>query len=764
MQRRKAAQTSQPDISTDISQSQNLLHAQLVENARVVSSSVAGNLVNALACGFCLSFYGYLDTTLALIFAALLLSLAVLRVLTARAIRAIKADSAELKSIAFRVTMNAGAMGICWGSMTYALLAAGPLQLQLLGGMIGSGMMSAGAMAFRTRRAAARGYILMCAIGSIVGLISAGHIAAYAGIILLACYLVVLNTNITATAARFDSAQLRQQELSESADTIQLLLNDLTEQGSDWLIEVDRKGQMINPCARMAQATGKSIEDLTGLAFGRILSAGAALDALKANFLQGKIIQRHIVALEVAGEPHWWSISARPSRSGQVCYRGVVTDITAQHKAEERVSYLAHYDGLTNLPNRFLFTETLEHALVRDAGRAAVMYLDLDHFKHINDSLGHAVGDQVLQTTAQRITDLLGKYDLAARFGGDEFAILIPANRMDMVDQLAHRIVHELSQPMALDHHDVVVGASIGIAIGPTDGDSAESLLRRADLALYAAKAQGRGRALRFQLGMDDAAQARRSIEMDLRGALARGELCLHYQPLIDVKTSEISGYEALIRWHHPTRGMVMPNSFIPIAEETGMIISIGEWVIRQALADASLWPAHVGISLNLSPTQIRSPNLLSTVVQALANSGVAPDRVCLEITESVLMQDSAANIDALHKLRSFGVHISLDDFGTGYSSLNYLRSFPFSKIKIDRCFVSEIDQRDDCRAIVRSVVSLAESLGMATIAEGVEREEQAQMLSEEGCGELQGFLYSAAVPAADIIAYYADTHQTAAA
>ncbi len=761
---RQQANIKAVDAGVHTEEAQILLHAQLVENAGVVRASVIGNAVNAIVCCIFLHIYSAMEFKTIACILTILVGLATWRVMTARMILESSPDSDNLQHLSARVTLNAIALGLGWGAICFTMLSTQTPQLELLGGIIGSGMMSAGAMAYRTRPMAAMSYVLCCGIGAMVGLISAGHAAAYGAIGLLLCYLAVLRTNIYSTARRFDSAHDRNQELAKSAETIQLLLNDFTEQGSDWLIEVDRQGRLINPCSAMEKATGKTASELAGMPFGQMLDAGPERDALKRSFVNGEMIQRQTVSLTANGTQRWWSISARPSHDGHVRYRGVVTDITAQRMAEERVSYMAHYDGLTNLPNRFLFSESLDHALQRDGGRAAVMYLDLDHFKHINDSLGHAVGDEVLQACARRIDGVLGKYDLAARFGGDEFAILIPANRIDLVDQLAHRIVTELGRPMALDHHDVVVGASVGIACGPVDGISADALLRRADLALYAAKGQGRGRALRFEAGMDDAAQARRSIEMDLRGALSRRELCLHYQPLIDVKTQEISGYEALIRWNHPTRGMVMPNSFIPIAEETGMIISIGEWVIRQALADAATWPDHVSISVNLSPTQMRSPNLVSMMVQTLAQTGVSASRVCLEITESVLMQDSEANIEILHKLRSFGVHISLDDFGTGYSSLNYLRSFPFSKIKIDRCFVSEIDQRDDCQAIVRSVVSLAESLGMTTIAEGVERAEQAQMLSDEGCGELQGFLYSAAVPAADVTDYFAQMDKRAVA
>jgi diguanylate cyclase (GGDEF)-like protein len=380
-----------------------------------------------------------------------------------------------------------------------------------------------------------------------------------------------------------------------------------------------------------------------------------------------------------------------------------------------------------------------------------VLYIDLDNFKTINDTLGHPVGDRLLQAVARRLEALAGKRALVARLGGDEFAILLPPARVKGMEKLAQRIVADLSEPLSVGDHDVMIGASVGMAVAPQDADTRESLMRMADLALYAAKAAGRSTARRFVPAMDAAAQYRRQIELDLRSAITGGQFRLHYQPLVSSADGGLIGCEALIRWEHPERGVVMPDEFIGIAEDTGLIIPMGEWAIRKALDDARTWPAHVEIAINLSPLQMRSPTLITTIVSALAASGVAPERLCLEITESVLMHDSAVNVETLHKLRSLGIQIALDDFGTGYSSLNYLRSFPFSKIKIDRCFVAEVDSREDCRAIVGSVVDLAATLGMQTVAEGVERESQAEALRDSGCQHLQGFLYSRAVPADEL-------------
>jgi diguanylate cyclase (GGDEF)-like protein len=402
---------------------------------------------------------------------------------------------------------------------------------------------------------------------------------------------------------------------------------------------------------------------------------------------------------------------------------------------------------LTELPNRFQFNRRLGAMLHDDEAALGLMYLDLDQFKVINDTLGHSFGDLLLKGVARRLESCVSAGEVVARLGGDEFAILFKNNSLEHLESVGAKIINSLTLPFRLDDHDIIVGTSIGISIAPDHANDASNLLRNADLALYEAKAQGRNRQVVFEPGMDEASQQRRALELDLRGALGKQELCLHYQPLVQIESGETLGYEALIRWEHPERGVVMPDAFIPIAEESGMIIPIGEWVIRQALDDLLQWPGTMTVSINLSPSQMRSPSLITTLVHALAKTGVAPKRVCLEITETVLMQDSEVNLATLHKLHEIGVEIALDDFGTGYSSLNYLRSFPFDKIKIDRCFVDEIDTREDCRAIVRSVVNLANSLGMTTTAEGVERSDQVEHLRREGCSNVQGYLFSKAVP-----------------
>ena len=382
----------------------------------------------------------------------------------------------------------------------------------------------------------------------------------------------------------------------------------------------------------------------------------------------------------------------------------------------------------------------------------AVLCLDLDRFKPVNDTLGHPVGDALLRAVAARLLACVREGDTAARLGGDEFAVLqAGAGQPEAAGALARRLVEALSAPYEVLGHQVVVGASVGVALAPGDGRDPDELLKRADMALYRAKADGRGTFRSFEPGMDARLQARRLLELDLRKALAAGELELHYQPLVDLRTGAVSALEALLRWRHPARGLVPPGEFVPLAEEIGLIVPVGGWVLRRACADAAGWPGGVRVAVNLSAAQFRGRELVAAVVGALAAAGLAPARLELEITETVLLRDGEATLATLRELRALGVRIAMDDFGTGYSSLGYLRSFPFDKIKIDRCFVRDLGASADCEAIVRAVTGLGGSLGIATTAEGVETEEQLERLRAEGCDEAQGFHLGRPMPAADV-------------
>ncbi len=430
-------------------------------------------------------------------------------------------------------------------------------------------------------------------------------------------------------------------------------------------------------------------------------------------------------------------------------------DITERRRNEAQIAHMSRHDALTDLANRVLLREKMEQCLarVRRGESLAVFFLDLDHFKSVNDSLGHAVGDAMLQAVADRLRGCVRESDTVARLGGDEFAILqVGAAQPTAATALAQRILDVLSTQIEIGGHQLVTGASVGIAVSPNDGDCPEQLMKNADLALYRAKQDGRNAFRFFEHDMDVKMKLRRSLELDLRKALAQGEFELFYQPVVNVSTNEITGAEALLRWNHPERGMVPPVEFISLSEEIGLIIPLGEWVLRTACADAATWEQDISVAVNLSPVQFKSNNLVTTVVSALASSGLPASRLELEITESVLMQDNDSTLKTLHQFRALGVRISMDDFGTGYSSLSYLRRFPFNKIKIDRSFIQDLPGEIDSLSIVRAVTGLGSSLGMATTAEGVETAEQLAVLREEGCTEMQGYIFSPPRPAREFV------------
>ena len=453
-------------------------------------------------------------------------------------------------------------------------------------------------------------------------------------------------------------------------------------------------------------------------------------------------------------------------RKVQVNYRPMIgggyvvttEDVTEQLRAADRIAHLASHDPLTNLVNRSELPQRLGDALdeaAKEKGRqVAVLCLDLDGFKGVNDTLGHPAGDTLLQAVSGRLRNLVRSGDTVARLGGDEFVcVLSGLKTREAVAECAQRIVAALSTPYDLGGHEVAIGASVGIAIAPVDGADPETLLRHADVALYRAKTEGKGTFVFFGPDMERLIRERRELEADLRSGIARAEFELHYQPLVDMDSRAVIGCEALMRWQHPTRGLVMPNDFIPIAEDNGTIVQLGDWALRTACRDAASWPTPIRVAVNVSPLQFRNNSLVGTVISALAQSGLEPDRLELEITEAVLLKDSEETLATLTKLRALGVRIVMDDFGTGYSSLSYLRAFPFDKIKIDRSFVKECESRDDNRAIIRAVTDLANGLGISTTIEGVETEEQLKAVRSRGCSEAQGYLFGKAIPPAELMA-----------
>ncbi|WP_300260907.1 EAL domain-containing protein [Bradyrhizobium sp.] len=447
----------------------------------------------------------------------------------------------------------------------------------------------------------------------------------------------------------------------------------------------------------------------------------------------------------------------------------VVDDVTERRRANEKIAHMAHYDALTDLPNRTLFREQIQRELAKATRgeQFALLYIDVDEFKGINDSLGHHVGDELLKAVARRIRGCLRQGDLIARLGGDEFAV-IQTQVMNANDVTAFvtRIHDAIRQPYHCLGHQLSTDASIGIALAPQDGTDLDQLIKNADLAMYGAKAEGRRTYRFFEPAMDASAKARLAMEQDLRQAMADGGFEIHYQPLVNLRTNEVSGCEALLRWRHPERGMVSPAEFIPVAEDTGLITELGDWVLRTACAEAATWPDHVRLAVNVSPVQLKCETLALKIAGALAASGLDPRRLELEITEAVLIRDDETALSILYQLRSIGVRIALDDFGTGYSSLSYLKRFPFDKIKIDRCFVADIAELGGAPVIVQAVVNIAAASNMTTVAEGVETEAQREMLRMLGCTEMQGYLFSAPKPAREVMKLFgtASAHVAAVA
>jgi diguanylate cyclase (GGDEF)-like protein/PAS domain S-box-containing protein len=497
----------------------------------------------------------------------------------------------------------------------------------------------------------------------------------------------------------------------------------------------------------VAQSAGRNwyVQPERGVEFMRRLKERGRVDDFVSEVYRGLDRQRIWVS-ETA-----WLVLDETGRG--CCYEGTVVDTTERKEAEARVLYLARHDPLTDLPNRRLLLEHLTERLVGPGavGKAvSVLCLDLDRFKSINDSLGHLVGDELLRVTAARIVREIGPEDMVGRFGGDEF-VIAKTGGLEDAEHLARRLLDVIGEPMIVQGHRLAIGVSIGVACAKAATGDPDPLLRSADLALYRAKSAGRNTFRVYEPEMDAALEARRHMELDLRDALARGEFEVHYQPIMEAATAKVTNFEALVRWRHPVRGLVSPGEFIEVAEETGLIVSIGSWVLHQACRDAAKWRADISVSVNISPVQFRHGGVLEEVSDALAASGLRPGRLHLEITETALLDQSDTVASTLRELRSLGIRIALDDFGTGFSSLSYLRNLPLDKVKIDRSFTRDILTDPRTLAIVRAVLSMGTHLGFSTVAEGVETEEQFRLLLTEGCHEVQGYLLGRPAPVASL-------------
>ncbi|OBX19735.1 hypothetical protein A9995_04005 [Erythrobacter sp. QSSC1-22B] len=647
-----------------------------------------------------------------------------------------------------QVLISGSSLTWAFGIPMFAYYGSG-LELTVLA-LVGTSMFVGVLLMNRAIPVAALFHTTMLAAGLLVAAWLIARWDAWPVLLLILVYAAVLMRSVLAHDRAFVRTAIAELERTESEATVRMLLSEYEVQASDWLWTVGPKGNLREVSDRLAQAFGRPAAELEGQPFIDQIGNGERRDLLADALAQRQAFRDKLVRIELDGEIRFWRLSARPRIDGRMT--GVARDVTDTQIIEERVSYMAHFDSLTGLANRYMFNERLRDALAQhgsNSTRVALFYLDLDDFKGINDTQGHMFGDRLLREVGARLEQDVRCEDLVARLGGDEFAVIVVTNSGDgMLIERAHRFLAILREPFEIDGQTVISTASVGVARCSKKPCEADELMRRADLALHAAKAKGRDQVALFDRGLDREMQERRRIEHELREAIKNDELRVHYQPVIDLDNGATVAYEALVRWEHPQRGMLAPLQFLTVAENTGLIIPLGDWVIRRALNEMAKWDGDFRVAINLSPSQIRSAHLLNSVTDALAESGMDPCRVEFEITEHVILEHNDVALATLMKLREMGMSIALDDFGTGYSSLSYLRRFPLDRIKIDREFVKGLGDSVSARAIVSAITRLADAMGIPTTAEGVELPDQLDLLRKLGCNEAQGYLIQEPVAA----------------
>ncbi|MBU0864777.1 MAG: EAL domain-containing protein [Alphaproteobacteria bacterium] len=600
----------------------------------------------------------------------------------------------------------------------------------------------------------------------------------------LAAVAVVAGLLLCNFCVRFAQSHIRfrhaEETLHEKTETVSLLLREFEETSADWLWQTDNSRRLVHVSPRLAFALGAPAESLEGVPLLQALSGDAwdtglfpkSLHEMAERMKRRESFSNLIVPVTIGGAPRWWELSASPrlDEAGKFLgFRGVGSDVTEQRATAEQIAKMARFDNLTGLPNRLSLNEDLARALAHalDAkARCALLIIDLDRFKAVNDTLGHPVGDKLLAQVAARLKGLMERGMTCGRLGGDEFAVVLHnVPSADAAEDLAKRLIATISRPYVVDNHQLFVGASIGYAIGPQDGATVETLTRNADLALYKSKDKGGNVAAGYVASLHAQAEERRVMEQELRGALERGEFEMYYQPVVTAIDGTLNGFEGLIRWNNKKLGNVSPGRFIPLAEDARLISPIGEWVLRTACHEAMKWPSNLKVAVNVSADQLTDPAFASVVVSALAQSGLPPQRLEIEVTESVFLRDGGGAAQLLDQLIGLGIRLSLDDFGTGYSSLGYLRKTQFSTIKVDRSFVVGAAKGSiESIAIIRAVVALADSLGMSTTAEGAETELEVETLRRMGCSNIQGYYYGRPMPASDVLTLFRATDSSASA
>jgi diguanylate cyclase (GGDEF)-like protein/PAS domain S-box-containing protein len=565
------------------------------------------------------------------------------------------------------------------------------------------------------------------------------------------------------------ASQIAEAGVAEKSEVVSLLLREFEENEADWLWQIDTNRLVRSASPRFAFAVGRDVSEIDGTSFIKLIAGSAwesgqfpaSLHDLAERLKRRESFSNLLVQVDVGSGRRWWELSGTPMRdeTGEFSgFRGVGSDVTEQRESSEKIAYLARYDTLTGLPNRLMVTESLKEALRYSEQwrtRCAFLMIDLDRFKAVNDSLGHQIGDQMLAEVSQRLQLLATDNELCGRLGGDEFAVVIrDASDRGAVERFALSVIDALSQPYAIENNTLYIGASVGSAIGPRDGESVEMLMRNADLALYRAKDEGGGEHCKFEPTLHAQAEERRQLESALRFATSKGELLLNFQPVVDAVSEEVVSFEALVRWQSEEHGLVRPDKFIPLAEDTRLIVPIGEWVMREACRQATGWPDPIKVAVNVSGEQLLEPGFADTVVRALTDSGLPAHRLEVEVTESIFVRDAQIARQSLEEIMALGCTIALDDFGTGYSSLGYLRAIRFSTIKVDRSFVQGAAQRSpESLAIINAVVAMATALDMSTTAEGVEDAAQAAMIRELGCNKIQGYYFGRPMPADEALA-----------
>ncbi len=659
-----------------------------------------------------------------------------------------------------RAALHAGLLSAVWAIVPAVWFPGAGAQEQLVLGTVITGMICAGGFAMATVPEAATAYVTVLVAGTLAGVLQSDVSYRIILSLLLAAYTAVVWKSAISTANLFVERFRAEADLEVRGQVIAMLLAEFEENGSDWLFELDGELCIVGHSARFAQVSERPDSELTGRCFLDLLDVPSRT-AVQARVDARRPFRDLQVAAVTSSGVRWWSISATPiHRDGEQLtgWRGVGSDTTDVKLAQDEIAWMARTDILTGLPNRAAFRDRASEALlVARAGGPplSIGCLDLDHFKAVNDGLGHAAGDLVLREVAATLTGFAERGLLAGRLGGDEFGLLFRGNDdVSDVQALAEEVIAAISREYDVRGTRVRIGASVGLAVGLDDGEYVDEIMGNADLALYRSKDTARGSVTRYSRAMRRESEEQHSLKEDLRSAVELEQFVLHYQPIIDSRSGRTVAFEALVRWRHPERGLVPPDRFIGLAESSGMIGPLGDWVLRNACKDAAQWPEHIRIAVNLSPAQLGRATLKHTVVEAFEAAGLPARRLELEITEALLLSHEESTVRFLADMRALGVGVALDDFGIGFSSLNYLTRYPVSKIKIDRSFVSGGASIAHRGAIIEAVASLATKLGLETTAEGVETEEALAWVTTLGCSQAQGFYISRPM-AADLVMEY---------